>query len=180
MSETTDDRQRAADDVVIRWIRPDEVEVYRAFRLRALADTPEAFGDSYALAIARPPEFWHQRVADTSAGLTSVLVVAVDAATGTWLGMTGSYIDEDAPDVAEVVSVWVAPEARRQGLARRLMDGVAAWGVSRGTSRQRLWVTETNLRAQNLYLSSGYTKTGVMHPLPSNPTLQEYEMVRRI
>src|SRR4051812_21792240 len=98
MSETT-------DNVLIRWIRPDEVEVYRAFRLRALVDTPEAFGDSYALAIARPPEFWQQRVADTAAGLTSVLVVAVDAATDAWLGMTGSYIEADAPEVAEVVSV---------------------------------------------------------------------------
>jgi ribosomal protein S18 acetylase RimI-like enzyme len=173
MSETT-------DDVLIRWIRPDEVEVYRAFRLRALADTPEAFGDSYALAIARPPEFWQRRVADTAAGLTSVLVVAVDAATDAWLGMTGSYIDADAPEVAEVISVWVAPEARRRGLARRLLDAATAWAAERGTSRQRLWVTETNLRAQSLYLGNGYTKTGVMQPLPSNPTLQEYEMVRPV
>jgi ribosomal protein S18 acetylase RimI-like enzyme len=170
----------ATGDVLIRWIRSDEVDVYRAFRLRALADTPEAFGDSYALAIARPPEFWHQRVADTAAGLTSVLVVAVDAATDTWLGMTGSYIEEDAPETAEVVSVWVAPEARRRGAARLLLEAATAWAASRGTTRQRLWVTETNQRAQALYLGAGFTATGTTQPLPSNPTLQELEMVRPV
>lgn len=173
MTETT-------DDVVIRWIRADEVEVYRTFRLRALADTPEAFGDSYALAIERPPAFWHQRVADTAAGLTSVLVVAVDAASDTWLGMTGSYIQADAPETAEVISVWVAPEARRRGVARRLMEAAAEWAAARGTSRQRLWVTATNQRAQNLYLGVGYATTGTTQPLPSNPRLQELEMVRQV
>ena len=168
------------DDVQIRWIRSDEVEVYRAFRLRALSDTPEAFGDSYALAIARPPEFWHQRVADTSAGLTSVLVVAVDAATDTWLGMTGSYIEEGAPETSEVVSVWVAPEARRRGVARRLLEAATEWAGSRGTSRQRLWVTATNQRAQNLYLGAAFTTTGTKKPLPSNPALEELEMVRPV
>jgi len=168
----------SGDVAVIRWIRPDEVDVYRAFRLRALADTPEAFGDSYALAIARPPDFWTDRVAQTSAGVTSVLLVAVDAATDTWLGMTGSYFEEGVPEVAEVVSVWVAPEARRRGLARRLMEAATEWARSRGARSQRLWVTETNLRAQQLYLTSGYRKTGALQPLPSNPTLQELEMVR--
>jgi ribosomal protein S18 acetylase RimI-like enzyme len=173
MSDTT-------DDVVIRWIRADEVEVYRAFRLRALADTPEAFGDSYALASARSPEFWQQRVADTAAGQTSVLVVAVEAATDTWLGMTGSYIAPDAPETSEVVSVWVAPEARRRGVARRLMEAAAEWAAARGTRRQRLWVTATNHRAQALYLDTGYATTGTTQPLPSNPTLQELEMVRPV
>jgi ribosomal protein S18 acetylase RimI-like enzyme len=156
------------------------VDVYREFRLRALADTPEAFGDSYALAIARPPELWAERVASTSAGVESVLLVAVDPATDAWLGMTGSYVEEDAPEVAEVVSVWVAPEARRQGLARRLMEAATEWARSRGARSQRLWVTVTNLPAQRLYLESGYTKTGTTQPLPSNPVLNEFEMVRDI
>ena len=135
-------------EAVIRWIRADEVEVYRAFRLRALADTPDAFGDSYALAIARPPEFWHERVAQTAAGVDSVLMVAVDAATETWLGMTGCFVDDASDGVALVVSVWVAPEARRRRLARRLLDAVIEWARERKIGTLRLWVVDSNRARQ--------------------------------
>ncbi len=171
---------RADDEAVIRRIRPDEVEVYRTFRLRALADAPHAFSDSYALATARPPEFWHQRVANTSAGIESVLMVAVDAATDTWLGMTGCYVEDPTNGSALVVSVWVAPEARRRRLARRLVDAVVAWARERKTRTLRLWVVATNERAQRVYTAAGFTPTGVVRPLPSNPARQEVEMARAV
>ena len=167
-------------EAVVRWIRPDEVEVYRAFRLRALADAPDAFGDSYALAIARPPEFWHERVAQTSAGVDSVLMVAADAATDAWLGMTGCFVEDPSEGVALVVSVWVAPEARRRRLARRLLDAVVEWARERKIGRLRLWVVESNLRARGLYEGAGFTPSGATQPLPSNPALQEIEMVRAV
>ena len=101
-------------EVVVRRIRADEVEVYRAFRLRALADSPDAFSDSYAAALARAEGVWHERVAQTAAGITSVLMVAADATTDAWLGMTGCYVENPENGKALVVSVWVAPEARRR------------------------------------------------------------------
>ena len=167
-------------EAIIRRIRPDEVDVYRPFRLRALADAPEAFGDSYGLAIARPPEHWQDRVAGMSAGVTSVLMVAVDAATDAWLGMTGGYHEAPSEDWALVVSVWVAPEARRRRLARRLLDAIIEWGRARGIRTLRLWVTESNHRARSLYAGAGFTPSGNTQPLPSNPALQELEMVREI
>ena len=172
--------REARAEAVIRWIRPDEVEVYRAFRLRALADAPDAFGDSYALASARPPEFWHERVANTSAGVDSVLMVAADAATDTWLGMTGCYADDPTGGSALVVSVWVAPEARRRRLARRLLDAVVAWAHERQIGGLRLWVVESNVGARRLYTGAGFRPSGAVQPLPSNPALQEIEMVRAV
>lgn len=170
----------ADDDAVIRWIRSDEVETYRAFRLCALADAPDAFSDSHALAIARPPEFWHQRVASTSAGIESVLMVAADASTDTWLGMTGCYVEDPTNRSALVVSVWVAPEARQRRLARRLVDAVVEWARERKIRTLRLWVVATNERAQRVYTAAGFTPTGVVRPLPSNPALQEVEMARAV
>ena len=161
---------QAEPEAVIRWVRPDEVDVYREFRLRALADSPDAFGDSYALASARPPEFWNERVAAMSAGLVSVLVVAVDAASDAWLGMTGCYLEDAATGRALVVSVWVAPEARRRRIAQRMQEAVFAWARSRGVRTLRLWFTETNDRARALYLGAGYTLSGAVRPLPSNPS----------
>ena len=164
------------EHAVIRRIRPDEVDVYRAFRLRALTDTPDAFGDSYALAIARPPSFWTERVAQTSAGVDSVLFVAVDEATDRWLGMTGCYFDTDDRTEAMVVSVWVEPTARRQGLAGRLVLAAQAWAKERGVRRLNLWVTATNRGAQRVYAAAGFQPTGGVRPLPSNPALDELEM----
>ena len=107
---------------VVRRIRPDEVDVYRAFRLRALADSPDAFSDSYAAAMARPESFWHERVAQTAAGLETVLMVAADAATDTWLGMTGCYMEHPSDGEALVVSGLgvAALGRRRRRLAQRL------------------------------------------------------------
>jgi ribosomal protein S18 acetylase RimI-like enzyme len=167
-------------EAAIRRIRADEVEVYKAFRLRALQDAPDAFSDSYALAIARPPEFWTERVANTAAGHSTVLMVASDAETDVWLGMTGCYVESPGSGEALVVSVWVAPEARRQRLARRLLDGVVAWAQSRGATRMTLWVTMTNQRARSLYDGAGFTPTGNTKVLPSNTSLQEMEMARAI
>lgn len=167
-------------DVAIRWVRQDEVETYRAFRLRALADAPDAFGDSLAAAEARPWSAWVDRVAANAAGETSVLVVAVDAETDTWLGMTGSYLGEPGTVVADVISVWVAPEARRRRIASALMEGARAWARSRGATQMRLWVTATNARARALYAGLGYRPTGTSRPLASNPALQDVEMTRPV
>jgi ribosomal protein S18 acetylase RimI-like enzyme len=167
-------------EAVVRRIRPDEVDVYRAFRLRALADAPDAFSDSYAAAMARPESFWHERVANTAAGIDTVLMVAADATTDTWLGMTGCYVENPGDGKALVVSVWVAPEARRQRLARRLLDGVVEWAQSRDVRTLRLWVTETNDRARSLYTGAGFTPTGTTQVLESNPSLNELEMARDI
>ena len=167
-------------DVVIRRIRPDEVEVYRVFRLRALADAPDAFSDTYSAASTRPPGFWQDRVAMTAAGVHSVLVVASDAVGDAWLGMTGCYLDQTDSSTAHVVSVWVAPEARRRGLARRLLDGAVEWARCRGATTACLWVTETNLGARTLYLNAGFVPSGRSGNLPSNAGLRELEMSRAI
>ena len=165
-----------SSEAAIRRIRPDEVEVYREFRLRALADAPDAFSDSIAAALARPPSFWTERVAQTSEGINSVLFVAVDPATDRWLGMTGCYFDTENKAEAMVVSVWVEPAARRQGLAGRLVLAAQAWAKERGVRRLRLWVTATNLGAQRVYTAAGFALTEVVRPLPSNPVLNELEM----
>lgn len=176
--------QDVATAVVIRWVRPDEIAAYKAFRLRALADAPDAFSDTYAAALARPESAWVERVAENAAGIVSVMLVASDPATDAWLGMTGCFFEGDPPEndltQANVVSVWVAPEARRRGLARRLLEAASGWAKSRGGGRLRLWVTETNAEARALYLGAGFSPTGRRGHHPGRPELAEIEMVREI
>jgi GNAT superfamily N-acetyltransferase len=175
----SDDGQHA-QAVRIRRVRPDEAATYKAFRLRALADSPDAFGQTLAQAEQMADSLWQHRVTRGAAGEESLVLIAVDAATDRWLGMTGSYFEDDAQTIANVVSVWVAPEARRRGVGRLLQDAARAWAISRGAREQRLWVTNTNEAAKNLYVVAGFTLTGTTQPHPAGPHLHELEMARRL
>jgi GNAT superfamily N-acetyltransferase len=37
-------------------------------------------------------------------------------------------------DMRELISMWVAPSARRQGIGRQLIDSVAAWAKAAGAA----------------------------------------------
>ncbi|GAA1314137.1 GNAT family N-acetyltransferase [Saccharothrix xinjiangensis] len=58
-------------------------------------------------------------------------------------------------DLLHVARLAVRPSARRRGLARLLMGGLAAWGVERGATRCALQVAEHNEAAIALYGSLG-------------------------
>jgi GNAT superfamily N-acetyltransferase len=52
--------------------------------------------------------------------------------------------------------MWVAPEARRAGVGRALIDGAAHWARSWGALRIVLWVTGVNEGAQRFYEAIGF------------------------
>ena len=61
------------------------------------------------------------------------------------------------PDgTGHVVALGVAPEHRRYGHGRRLMDEVERGFLNRGVSTVRLEVRTSNITAQRLYLNLGY------------------------
>lgn len=43
---------------VVRRLASAEVALHRTLRLRALQDSPESFGETYADAAAQPPDHW--------------------------------------------------------------------------------------------------------------------------
>jgi GNAT superfamily N-acetyltransferase len=89
-------------------------------------------------------------------------------------------ITEDRPGVAQLVSMWVAPEARGKGVARLLIDAVVMWARDRGMRHLELWVTEDNDRARVLYERAGFSATGERQPVPSDPARMEDRLVREI
>jgi N-acetylglutamate synthase len=58
-------------------------------------------------------------------------------------------------DLLHVARLAVRPDARRLGLARRLMTGLAAWGLDQGATTCALQVAEHNKPAITLYESLG-------------------------
>jgi [ribosomal protein S18]-alanine N-acetyltransferase len=64
-------------------------------------------------------------------------------------------------DSAEILTVGVVPEARRRGIARRLVDGLLAEARSRGAIEAFLEVRVDNEAAQSLYASEGFAQVGL-------------------
>lgn len=63
-------------------------------------------------------------------------------------------------DEAELLTLATAPERRRQGLARRLLEGFARQAHLRGATSAFLEVAEDNTGARALYAADGWQPIG--------------------
>ena len=152
----------AADD----WRRVREI------RLRALEDSPTAFASRLDHERDRPEAFWRGRLEE--AGSATFLALESEEA----VGLVTVFLDDDDPGSAHLVSMWVAPDHRRRGVGRQLIEAVLGWAREERAERVKLWVTETNEAAGRLYREMGFVETGARQPLPSDPSLAEREMAR--
>ncbi|GIW07064.1 MAG: hypothetical protein KatS3mg060_1869 [Dehalococcoidia bacterium] len=57
---------------------------------------------------------------------------------------------------AELAAIYVAPEQRGSGLARRFLEEARRWAAARGFDRIQLYVTASNARAKAFYQSAGF------------------------
>jgi ribosomal protein S18 acetylase RimI-like enzyme len=164
--------------VEISRITPDDGPELRAVRLTALADAPFAFGATLAEEAARSDAEWSDRARWGAAGAERITVLA------RWeqrvVGIAGGYREQAGADEVHLVSMWTAPEARRSGLGRRLVNAVIDWAADTGASAVGLWVTRGNAPAQLLYESMGFVETGEYQPLPSDPCADELRMILQL
>jgi GNAT superfamily N-acetyltransferase len=145
----------------IRRIGPDEGPQLKAFRLRALAEEPEAFGESVAEAEARDEAEYVARARAASDGdrrawflaeLVDDRASVADDPVPVGLAMGRRR----PPDDCMVFSVWVAAPARGRGVGRALVDSVADWARSWGARRLVLWVFRSNGAAIRFYERLGF------------------------
>ena len=85
---------------------------------------------------------------------------------GSDVGLVRGAHHEAHPSVAWLLSMWVAPQARRLGLGRALIEAVADWAESVGKTELWLDVREGNDRAAVLYRAEGF----VQDPKPVGST----------
>ncbi len=170
---------RAADktdamNAVVRRVRPDEGTLLKSVRLSALADSPAAFGSSYAEEADQPDDHWTDRAMLGAAGERSVTFFAmVDDSV---VGLVSAYRPDPAWLSAELVSMWVSPAHRRAGVAVELVTAVVEWARQTGMATVELWVTRGNDAAAHLYETVGFRLTGDHQPLPSDPCKDELRM----
>lgn len=161
----------------VRIVRPDEWEAFRELRLRALADAPDAFGGTHAAAVEEPDSYWRAWI--TGDGWDGAVRSWVADDRGSFRGMAvGARFDAE-PDTLNIFGMWVAPEVRGSGIARRLVDTVEAWGLALGVERLVLRVSDGNTRAEAFYAKLGFRRTSrPSFPLRDSSTVRVYEMAR--
>jgi ribosomal protein S18 acetylase RimI-like enzyme len=150
---------------------------YKAVRLRALQDTPLAFGSTYARESQLTDEEWEVRAARLTNGRD---IGFLGQHSGRYAGLALCFTDEADPRKGHLISMWVAPEARRHGLGRKLIDAIEAWAAGQEIDTLQLMVTSVNDAATKFYERLGFTKTGRTEPYPNDPALIEYEMTKAI
>ncbi len=150
----------------------DSWERVRDIRLRALGDSPRAFGTLLAEERERRMDVWRARL-EARANATFIASRA-DAD----IGLVTCAPYEDA---AGLFSMWVDPSARQAGVGRALIAAVVDWARGQGHSRIKLDVADDNHAAVQLYTACGFQPNGVTSTLPPpREHVTEHQRVRQL
>jgi ribosomal protein S18 acetylase RimI-like enzyme len=156
--------------MAIERMQPKDWERVRSIRMRALLDTPDAFGTTIEEHEAQSPDLWQERLASPNAA-TFLATRGTDD-----VGLITGAEFRNRQGACGLFGMWVAPEARRDGLATRLVDAVIRWARSAGYPHLILEVGDTNFAAIRLYERCGFVPNGRRGTLPPPRThLSEHE-----
>jgi ribosomal protein S18 acetylase RimI-like enzyme len=132
----------------------DEWQLWRALRVEALTEAPEAF--CATLAQWQGPgdveERWRAR-------LTTVPLNLIAFLDGEPAGIVSATV-LDERSVSELISLWVAPAGRGQGVGEALIAAVLAWARTQDAVGVGLGVREGNAAAIALYSRNGFVDEG--------------------
>jgi GNAT superfamily N-acetyltransferase len=151
----------------VREVGGQDWPTWRDIRLRALQDSPDAFGSTYARELDFTEADWRRRLEDPEA----VSVLAFDGSRP--VGMGGGF--PDRPGWLHVVAMWVEPAQRGQGIGQSILQAIHCWVAARDL-RLHLDVSTTNPGARRAYERYGFTVTGETRPLRVGST----ELVERM
>ena len=163
--------------ISIEPVTAQNVQVFKAVRLRALQDSPFAFGSTYARESQLSDDEWLRR-AENWNGVKGAGFLAIDEKQA--CGLAGSFLDEKDPARARLVSMWIAPTHRMRGVGALLVRAAEDWARQAGAANMHLMVTSHNPSAQSFYQRLDFTFTGLREPWPNDPAFFEFEMSRSI
>jgi ribosomal protein S18 acetylase RimI-like enzyme len=159
--------------MVLEQISTSNVAAYKTGRLRALEDSPAAFGSTFARESQLTDTEWLIRTANMN-GEKGIGYLAMNNKSA--CGIIGAFRDEDDSLSANIVSMWVAPTHRRTGVGSSLIFAIQVWARGCGVRKLRLMVTSSNRSAIKFYEQMKFSMTGRTESYPNDPLLIEYEM----
>lgn len=146
----------------VRRLEPSQWLVLRELRLAALTDSPRAFGASYDHERDHDDQHWV-----ATARRFAWFVAWVDEEPVGLAAGSGSF--DCQVSERDLVSMWVVPAYRRQGVAAALVGAVCEWAAAQGAVAVTLWVIDGNGNAATAYQRFGFTEayTSVLFREPS-------------
>jgi ribosomal protein S18 acetylase RimI-like enzyme len=153
-----------SDEITVRPLGVDDWEQYKAVRLSALEESPEAFVATYDEEKSYEEDLWRKRMqrserllAENGNGVVGVASV----------GTARPVEDEDNADglVGELFGLWVSPAARGTGVATRLVRAGAEAAKGQGRSHLVYWVGSDNGRAVAFASGFGFRPTDYRRPM---------------
>jgi len=114
----------------------EDWERVRDVRVRALGDAPFAFGSRLEEEQDRPEAFWRSRL-ESQAAATFLAIRGHET-----VGLVRTFVEPEEVTSARLVSMWVAPRARGQGVGRQLVAAVVEWAGDHDATSVQLWVSD--------------------------------------
>jgi GNAT superfamily N-acetyltransferase len=147
----------------IRCLAEHEWAIYKDLRLAALAESPDAFGSTFAKEAQRSDAEWANRL---TSGVNSSwdfpIVAEIDRQP---IGLAWGRIEESNPTVANLYQVWVHPNYRRLGTGQLLLEAVTTWATGKQAHFLELGVTRGDTPAMRLYTRAGFEPVGQPQPI---------------
>jgi ribosomal protein S18 acetylase RimI-like enzyme len=160
---------------IIERFRADEWPSYRNLRLRALTESPDAFGSTLAQELPRSDEEWEQRLLS---GIGSATDLPLVARLGTApVGLAWCRLQHAEHGTASLYQVWIAPEHRGCGIGRCLIETSVDWARMKGAQQLALSVTCGDTPARRVYEQLGFIPAGQPQPLRPGSDLMEQPMM---
>lgn len=151
--------------VIIRVLTEADAVAYRALRLRALREDPEAFGSTYAQEATRPLAVTQARLQVPDNATFGAYDSESDGAGSSTLVGVVTLIRQDGAKFrhkTEMVGMYVASEARGRGVGRLLVQAVIARArATAGVEQIHCTAVTANAPALSLYRALGFASYGI-------------------
>ncbi len=148
-------------EISVRLLGEDDWEQFKAVRLEALRESPEAFSATLADESAFPDSAWRERMVRSQ----RLVADARGAVVGT--ASLGRYAvpEGEEDNTGEVFGLWVSPPARGTGVATALARAAAYRAQQDGRSHLVYWVSTDNGRAVAFASGLGFRPTDSRRPM---------------
>jgi ribosomal protein S18 acetylase RimI-like enzyme len=153
-------------------LTPADWPMLKAIRLRALRDSPHAFGSDHEKETAWSGEQWRSTFVSAS---WFMAFGGRDA-----VGLARTVRAANTPHQCHVESVWVAPSERRRGVCRAMFAELIVRERRRGVTLLLAWVLDGNHDARRVYERLGFQVSGLRQPFPGAPGRIEEQLQYRI
>jgi ribosomal protein S18 acetylase RimI-like enzyme len=96
------------------------------------------------------------------------------------VGIVAAFTEVDQPSNRRLVAMWVEPAERGPSIAADLVEAVISCARGQQAHAVTLWVAHGNARARRFYERLGVVSTGQRQSIPSDPSVGEEELIRRL